>query len=42
MAKNNNRHRREEKITDQRGWVAGHAAADLANLGIGPEIRAAG
>jgi len=30
------------RISDRRGWVAGHAAADLANLSVGPEIRAAG
>jgi len=33
---------RETRISDHRGWVAGHAAADLADLAVGPEVRAAG
>ncbi|MEJ7764835.1 MAG: DUF2786 domain-containing protein [Acidimicrobiales bacterium] len=33
---------RQARISDPRGWVAGHAAADLANLAVGPEVRAAG
>ncbi len=32
---------RETRISDHRGWVAGHAAADLATLAAGPEVHAA-
>ena len=32
----------QPKISDHRGWIAGHAAADQAELAFGPEIRAAG
>jgi hypothetical protein len=32
----------ETRIRDSHGWVAGHAAADLADLAVGPEVRAAG
>ncbi len=33
---------RHTRISDPRGWVAGHAAADVADLAVGPEVRAAG
>ena len=31
---------RPARISDHHGWVAGHAAADLADLAVGPEVRA--
>ena len=33
---------RHARISDPRGWVAGHAAADLADLAVGPGLRATG
>ncbi len=33
---------RPTRISDPRGWVAGHAAADLADLAVGPGLRATG
>ena len=33
---------RPARISDPRGWVAGHAAADLADLAVGPGLRATG
>ena len=33
---------RPARISDHRGWLAGHAAADLADLAVGPQVRAAG
>ena len=33
---------RSPRISDHRSGVAGHAAADLADLAVGPQILAAG